>query len=183
MLRMIYNLLDISRSEDGALQVQRSELDLAASVRDTCHLMARRAEERRQILEVSLPNDALMMWADPDLMRRLIENLLDNALRYTPARGRVRVTADASGDHVELRIADEGPGIPEAQRSRVFEKYARLDRPDDRAQERFGRGLGLTFCKLVVEGHGGTIAIEDNAPRGACFFVRLPSMAAKLANG
>ncbi len=175
MLRMVYNLLDISRSEDGALNLQRTQVDIRASIRETCQLMARRAEERKQLLDVSLPDEGLTLWADADLIRRLVENLLDNALRYTPSRGRVRVSARSLGNEVELQIADEGPGIPEADRAKVFEKYARLDRPDDQAQQRFGRGLGLTFCKLVADAHAGAIYVEDNSPRGAVFCVRLPA--------
>jgi signal transduction histidine kinase len=75
-----------------------------------------------------------------------------------------------------LSVADGGPGIPEAERERVFEKYAQLDRADDRAQQRFGRGIGLTFVKMAVEAHGGRIWVEDRAVRGACFQIRLPKV-------
>ncbi len=163
MLRMVYNLLDISRSEDGALKLQRSEIDLAACLRDTCQLMARRAEERKQRLDLSCPTEPLKLWADPDLVRRLVENLLDNALRYTPSRGRVHVEAQVVAHDVEIRISDEGPGIPDQDKAKVFEKYARLDRPEDQAQQRLGRGLGLAFCKLVVDVHAG--AIEQPLPQ------------------
>ncbi len=175
MLRMVYNLLDISRSEDGALNMQRVEVDLCACLRDTCQLMARRAEERKQKLEVHCPDEPLKLSADADLLRRLVENLLDNALRYTPSRGRVQVIAQRVGQDVEIRICDEGPGIPEDDKAKVFEKYARLHRPEDQAQQRLGRGLGLTFCKLVADVHAGSIRVEDNTPRGACFCVRLPA--------
>jgi two-component system, sensor histidine kinase and response regulator len=175
MLRMVYNLLDISRSEDGALKLQRGEVDLAACLRDTCDLMARRAQDRKQSLEISCPDAPLKLWADADLLRRLVENLLDNALRYTPSRGRVRVSAHVIERDVEIRISDEGPGIPTEDKARVFEKYARLQRAEDHAQQRLGRGLGLTFCKLVTDVHAGSIRVEDNVPRGACFCVRLPT--------
>lgn len=174
MLRMVYNLLDISRSEDGALKLHRADVDIVASIRDTCQLMSRRAEERKQTLVVELPSDPLTVFADGDLLRRLVENLLDNALRYTPMRGRVSVMARVDQGELEIRVADGGPGIPDADKSKVFEKYARLDRPDDQAQKRFGRGLGLTFCKLVADVHAGSIRVEDNAPKGACFCVRIP---------
>lgn len=174
MLRMVYNLLDISRSEDGALKLHREEIDLAANVRSTCQLMARRAEERKQTLDIDVPEAPVKLLADADLVRRLVENLLDNALRYTPRRGLVRVSVRVKDDACEIRVADSGPGIADADKARVFEKYARLERTQDQAQQRFGRGLGLTFCKLATEVHAGTIRVEDNPPEGACFCVSLP---------
>lgn len=116
----------------------------------------------------------MRLLADADLLRRLMENLLDNALRYTPMRGRVAVSLRVLPESVEIQLADGGPGIADADKERVFEKYARLDRPDDQAQRRFGRGLGLTFCKLVADVHGGSIRVEDNTPKGARFCVTLP---------
>ncbi len=174
MLRMVYNLLDISRSEDGALKLHREDSDLAAIVRTTCQLMARRAEERKQTLEVDVPEAPVNLLADADLVRRMVENLLDNALRYTPKRGIVRVSLRLKDDLCEIRVADSGPGIADADKAKVFEKYARLERTQDQAQQRFGRGLGLTFCKLATEVHAGTISVEDNVPEGACFCVSLP---------
>ncbi len=174
MLRMVYNLLDVSRSEDGALALRLCDVDVGESISDTCRLMARRAEERKQTLEVLLPAEPLTARCDADLVRRLVENLLDNALRYTPSRGRVTVSARCLGSDLEIRVSDGGPGIPEQARTRVFEKYARLDRAEDQGQQRFGRGLGLTFCKLVADAHGGTIHIEDHPPQGATFCVVLP---------
>jgi signal transduction histidine kinase len=102
----------------------------------------------------------------------VLQNLIDNALRYSPENGTVRLISRATAEHVELRVIDEGPGIPEEARATVFEKWSRLARGVDQAV--VGRGLGLAFCRLAVGAHGGTIEIEANTPRGAVFVVRLP---------
>jgi len=140
--------------------------------------MSRRAQDKRVAVEVLGPSEGICFDCDPDLIRRVLENLLDNALRYTPSRSTVQlgVGLGAKGE-LMLSVADGGPGIPEAERERVFEKYAQLDRPDDHAQQRFGRGIGLTFVKMAVEAHGGQIWVEDRAVRGACFQIRLPPAA------
>ncbi|MFM2421020.1 MAG: hypothetical protein RL385_5743 [Pseudomonadota bacterium] len=131
----------------------------------------------RVAVEVLGPSEGICFDCDPDLIRRVLENLLDNALRYTPSRSTVQLGVGV-GEQGELMlsVADGGPGIPEAERERVFEKYAQLDRADDRAQQRFGRGIGLTFVKMAVEAHGGRIWVEDRAVRGACFQIRLPKV-------
>jgi two-component system, sensor histidine kinase and response regulator len=174
MLRMVHNLLDVSRAEDATLALTMSALDLTSLVQKTCALMSRRASEKRVQLSADAPPHPLLLSADQDLTRRLLENLIDNAVRYTPAQGRVMVVLRDAGEELALTIADEGPGVPPEQRERVFEKYAQLDRTADREQQRFGRGIGLAFVKLAVQAHGGRIWIDENKPRGARFEIRLP---------
>jgi two-component system sensor histidine kinase/response regulator len=178
MLRMVHNILDISRGEDAGLALHRERTDVAGLLERTRALMSRRAQDKRVAVEVLGPSEGICFDCDPDLIRRVLENLLDNALRYTPSRSTVQlgVGLGAKGE-LMLSVADGGPGIPEAERERVFEKYAQLDRPDDHAQQRFGRGIGLTFVKMAVEAHGGQIWVEDRAVRGACFQIRLPPAA------
>jgi signal transduction histidine kinase len=103
-----------------------------------------------------------------------VENLLDNAIRYTPTGGRVELAVHDQGESVQISVADGGPGIPEEERARVFEKYAQLERTVDKAQKRFGRGIGLSFVKMVVDAHQGQIYVRDNPPRGARFDIALP---------
>jgi signal transduction histidine kinase len=115
---------------------------------------------------------ATTVQADIDLLRRVLENLLDNAIRHAPSGSRVRVVASPAQDGVELRVADAGKGIAPEMRDKVFERFVQVD--GSAVASRSGRGLGLTFCKLAVESHGGSIWIEDAAP-GAVFCVRLPN--------
>jgi two-component system, sensor histidine kinase and response regulator len=110
--------------------------------------------------------------ADRDLLRRVLENLLENALRYAPKASRVSLSALMHPDEIELRVADQGKGVPENLREGIFERFVQLD-SGDRTAPRTGRGLGLTFCRLAVEAHGGRIYVEDASP-GAVFCIRLP---------
>ncbi len=169
MRRMILNLLDISRSEDGTLVPQPVELDLAELVDATCAGLRRRAGDRGVHLASSIAPGTIAR-ADRDLLRRVIENVIDNAIRYAPWGSEIAIAAARDRDGVELRIADLGPGIPPGQRDRIFDKYAQVAPGEAPAT----RGLGLTFCRLAVEAHGGTIRVEPNTPAGSVFCVRLP---------
>lgn len=174
MLRMVHNLLDVSRAEDATLALSLAPVDVCSLAQKTCTLMARRAEERRVRLSAEVAAEPLVLSADADLLRRLLENLLDNAVRYTPPQGSVRVMVREVDAELALSIVDEGPGVPPEQRERIFEKYAQLDRKADRDQQRFGRGIGLAFVKLATQAHGGRIWVEENAPRGTRFELRFP---------
>lgn len=175
MLRMVHNMLDVSRAEDATLSLRLEEVDVASLVQQTCTLMSRRAEERRVGLTIEVSEKRLPLLADNDLLRRVLENLLDNALRYTSAGGHITVRAAQRDGELALSIADQGPGIPAEHRERIFEKYAQLDRETDHAQKRFGRGIGLAFVKLAVQSHQGRIWVEENQPVGSRFEIRLPA--------
>jgi two-component system sensor histidine kinase/response regulator len=174
MQRMVLDILDVARAEDVGLTLHREPVELVGLLRRAAALMAHRAEERR--VRVGVETACPELWAriDADLMRRVIENLLDNAIRYTPSAGRVVLLAQDLGALALLGVADGGPGIPAEERERIFDKYARLERSVDRAQQRFGRGIGLSFVKMVVTAHGGEIAVRDNLPHGARFEIVVP---------
>jgi two-component system sensor histidine kinase/response regulator len=179
MVRMVMNLLDISRSEDGALVPHMSEFDLTALLGEVASEMERRIEDKDQKLALAVAPDVRAMRADRDLVRRILENLIDNAYKYGPRRATIRVEATllpagAGGapDTVELRVRDEGEGIPVAFRQKIFEKYARVEGRSAH-EVRNSHGLGLVFCRRAVEVHGGEIWVEENAARGSCFCVRL----------
>lgn len=173
MHRMVMNLLDISRSEDGTLVPKLIEMDLRALVEEICGAAKRRAEERTITLKREV--DVSTIRADKDLLQRLIENLIDNGIKYTPAGGTIDIRAQRGTDGaVELRVSDEGQGVPVEYREKIFEKYVQLDR-DIETHARTSRGLGLAFCRLAAEAHGGRIWVEENRPKGSTFCVRLPS--------
>jgi len=109
---------------------------------------------------------------DEDLFRRTLTNLVENATRYAPPETCVRITATRLGKEAELRVADEGSGIPPEMRERVFDAFTQIEHGGMSAMRR-GRGLGLTFCKRAIEAHGGRIWVEDAGP-GAVFCVRWP---------
>jgi signal transduction histidine kinase len=169
-LRLVLNLLDIAKSEEGRLTPARTAVDLDALVSDVLGALELRASDAEVRLEQTLEVNELP--GDPDLVRRVLENLVENAIRHAPEGTAVRVSATAVHDGVELRVADAGAGIPPESRDAVFERYVQLGADEGRTV-RPGRGLGLTFCKLAVEAHGGTIRIEDAAP-GAVFCAFFP---------
>jgi len=178
MGRMVMNILDISQSEDGSLASDLGDVRLAVLIDEVQRHVGQRARQEGLSLEVTLALDDDKIHADRDLVRRVLENLLDNSIKYASAGSVVHVDVRGPVDldgvaGVEMRVRDSGPGIPEEYRTRIFEKYFQLER-DVSAHRRVSRGLGLAFCKLAVEAHGGKIWVEDNRPQGSCFVVQLP---------
>lgn len=167
LLRMITNLLDLSKADEGRLVPARQPISLAALFGQVVNEMQPRARQVRVALAAAATEATAS--GDPDLLRRMLENLVDNALRYAPEESAVTLSAAAIGGEVELRVTDAGPGVPEEQRARVFERFVQTEQ----APARNSRGLGLAFCKVAAEAHGGRIWIEDAAP-GAVFCIRLP---------
>ncbi len=172
MQRMVLNLLDISRSEQGALVPRLSDVDVPSLLNEVLGVMSRRADERQQKISVELSPRVKRHVVDRDLLLRLLENLLDNALKYSPPGGTIKVEASTADGYLEFCIRDEGPGIPGAYRERIFEKYVQLE-DNTVSLARTSRGLGLVFCRLAAEAHGGRIWVEDNEPRGTAFRLRL----------
>lgn len=172
--RMVMNLLDISRSEDGELVLRLQDVDLAALFQRACMRQKVRARLRRQTLRCQVDPGGQRLLADAELLSRLLDNLIDNAIKYAPADSHIELLARPLPDQrtLEIRVSDEGPGIPPAQRERIFEKYVQLDPHVDSRWA--GRGLGLAFCRLVAEAHGGRVFVEDNTPRGSAFCLQLP---------
>jgi two-component system, sensor histidine kinase and response regulator len=167
MQRLVMNLLDVSRSEDGALVPHIERFDLSQLARDIVAQLSRRAAERQQSIEA--PTGSLSVTSDCALIRRLLENLLDNCLKYAHTGSQISVELEATPDGLMLRVRDNGPGIPADQRHKVFDKYIQLGQ-----QISGSRGLGLTFCRVAVEALGGSIWVEENRPHGSCFCVNLP---------
>ncbi|HVR62785.1 MAG TPA: hybrid sensor histidine kinase/response regulator [Polyangia bacterium] len=183
MLRMVMNLLDVSRSDDGALVAHMADFDMPALLEEIASEMRYRLADKNQRLAVSISDQVGRLQADRDLVRRIIENLIDNAHKYGPGGSGIGISVGAGLDArrpdapevVEVRVSDEGRGIPDEYRHRIFEKYVRIE--DGQGGERSSsHGLGLLFCRRAVEVHQGSIWVEDNHPRGACFCVRLPAL-------
>lgn len=174
LTRMISNLLDISKADGGRLAPQLSEIDLPALVDQVLSELGVTAEERHVGLRRSL--EAERIRADQDLFQRVLTNLVENAIRYSPARAIVTVAARNVPDGTELRVADAGRGIAPEMREQVFSPFVQIENGDSLVATPGGRGLGLTFCKVAVEAHGGRIWVEDAGP-GAVFCVRLPNVA------
>lgn len=170
LLRLIFNLLDISKSDDGQLGAQRMRVDLDRVAREVLDAVSVSARVAGVLLSAEL--ELHQLDADPDLLRRVLENLLDNAIRHAPSGSVVSLGAAPAGTGAALLwVADRGPGVALEMRERVFERFVQVESSERLL--RSGRGLGLAFCKLAVLAHGGKIWIEDNEP-GALFRIELP---------
>jgi two-component system OmpR family sensor kinase len=171
--RLVQQLLDYARLEPGVPSAPLAPLDVAPIVREVVGSHAARAEELAVDLGADAPDPAPIRGCEPEL-RSLIENLVDNALRYAPPGGAITVGARPLGGEIELSVIDSGPGIPVAERARVFERFHRV--PGDATP---GTGLGLSIVKKIVERHGGTISLADAHPGaarpGLAVRIRLPA--------
>jgi signal transduction histidine kinase len=163
LLRMITTLLDIAKADEGQLAPVRSQIALDGLVDRVVAELDVRAQSAGIRLERQL--DAAVITADPELLRRVLENLVENAIRHAPEGSAIQITSRAREHGVELCVRDGGAGVPSEQRERVFERFVQAGEAT-----RSNRGLGLAFCKLAVEAHGGKIWIEDASP-GAAFCI------------
>jgi signal transduction histidine kinase len=166
MLKMILNLLDVESLEDGRLSPSLDRLDVSELVALAVEEADLGARHRKVSLIVDAPDEG-WIHGDPVLLRRVVDNLVSNAVAHSPLGGKVEIRVRVREEGVEVSVADEGPGVPEGFRDRVFEKYQQVELR--RSGVTANRGLGLTFCRLAVEAHGGTIWVES-APRGGALF-------------
>ncbi|MFG1616508.1 DUF4153 domain-containing protein [Nonomuraea wenchangensis] len=165
--RLVAQLLDLSRLDSGARLIEAEAVTLAPLVDQA----VREAGLAREDVAIRAEVPAgLVVRADPDLLAQVLANLLDNAVRHSPPGGVVTVSGTAHGAGVRVAVADHGPGIPEAERGRVFERFSRLD--SGRAADSGGAGLGLAIVKDIVELHGGAVRIGEGA--GCRMVVELP---------
>jgi signal transduction histidine kinase len=169
LLHLLEALLDISAAEGGALRLDRSRFDLRALAERAAALYLEVAEEGGIAVVLALPAP-VEIEADAIRLGQAVNNLVDNALKYTPRGGRVvlAVAADAAG--AVLTVTDNGPGVPAAERPAIFGRLYR----SDASRSRRGFGLGLSLAKAIVEAHGGTIMVDEAPGGGARFTLRLP---------
>jgi signal transduction histidine kinase len=123
-------------------------------------------------VETNLP----AIWVDQDMIRRVLINLLENATKFTPAEGKITIGAKNEGEWVRLWIQDTGPGIPADAQGAIFNKFIRVpaERRQSTDQMPKGLGLGLAFCKLAIQAHGGRIGVESELDAGSCFYFTVP---------
>lgn len=175
LLDLINALLDISKLESGQLLLSPSPVNVGELLRDTVTRLLPLADEAHITIEIAVAPALPPLYVDAGLIERVMYNLLDNAIKFTPDNGRVRLWARLDPEHTPaamlVGVSDTGPGIPPEAHSRLFEKYQQIPSVVGR---RSGTGLGLPFCKLAVEAHGGQIWVESQVGKGSTFVVRLP---------
>ena len=174
MIRLVEDLLELARSESGTVPLRRERFDLGEIATSTVNAFAPRAEALGIELELDAPGPVAVD-GDRGRLTQVTVNLLDNALRHTPAGGRVTVALGREGDAALLRVHDTGTGIPFVDLPRIFERFYVVDRSRARSREHGGTGLGLAIAKHLVEAHGGTLAVDSVYGRGSTFTMRVPA--------
>jgi two-component system sensor histidine kinase KdpD len=165
--RLVGNLLDMTRLESGRLRLRR-EWHSAEELVGGALARMERALARHHVV-TNVPADLPLVPVDALLVERVLVNLLDNAVKYTPAGATIWLSASAGGGALEIEVADDGPGLPPGQEEKVFEKFFRAS-----SSQRRGFGLGLAICRAIVAAHGGRIRAENRAAGGVAFRFTLP---------
>jgi signal transduction histidine kinase len=167
VVQMIAQMLDVSRMEAGSLPLERARTDLGEVATEMLAKHRPIAGTRQLILDLPAP---VIAEVDADIIRRVLANLIGNAIKFTRSDGLLRVAVRAEGPNVRVEVRDNGPGIAADQHAKIFEKFGQVQ--DTKAH--LGTGLGLTFCKLAVEAHGGRIGVESAPGAGSTFWFTLP---------
>ncbi len=188
LLGMINDLLDISKMEDGSVSLEKSAVSLPEIVAESFRQVASLVQDKELTLAAQIApeiaerlSDApIRLDADADKVRRVLVNLLGNAIKFTPRSGTITVSACLKPDRqaVVVRVRDTGEGIPKEAFVRIFEKFGQVQ--TRKAGRMMSTGLGLTFCKLVVEAHGGRIWVESEPGEGSSFYFTLPTTASDI---
>ncbi len=172
VLTLIESLLDISHFESGGIELKLETINLNALATETVAEFIPQAVEAGIIMRTEIEVSLLQVQGDRTLIQRVLVNLLDNALKYTPEGGQISVSGEPlHEDSVLLCVSDTGPGVPDDYREEIFQRFAQV--PGSQGRRR-GSGLGLTFCRLAVEAHGGKIWVEPRPGGGSRFVFRLP---------
>jgi PAS domain S-box-containing protein len=173
LLSLVNAILDLSRLESGQMPLQRNALTLTSLIADISQLLAPLAAAKGQCIDLIVSSDLPEVLADADLMGRVLQNLIGNAIKFTPEGGRISVSAQPYADlpgYMQIAVSDTGPGIPEDIHDRLFEKFV------TGANRENGSGLGLAFCRLVVEAHGGQIWLDSDSVPGTTFKLTIPAI-------
>jgi len=168
--RMVKSLLDLERLEEGQAILARKNTKLHNLLSDAVELVYPLAREAEQTLALELDDNLPMLVVDPDMILRVLTNLVENAIKHTPTGGKITVRAQIRDSAVQISVIDTGPGVPSHFRQEIFDKYFRIkyvNAPN-------GVGLGLAFCRLAIEAHGGDIWVDSDDDGGAVFAFTLP---------
>jgi PAS domain S-box-containing protein len=172
MQDLIDSMLDVSRLEQREVPLNRTQADVDELLRAVDDQLDAMAKAKGVKLQFAVQGKTPAAWLDQDMIRRVLVNLVTNAVKYSPRQGQVDVVASEQDGCLRFSVADEGPGIPDEYQWRVFDKFARVQVKDAAP----GVGLGLAFCRLAVEAHGGRIWVESTSGQGSTFLFTLPLM-------
>ena len=170
MIEMVSSLLDVSKMESGEMRLNPSECDLAAIAAEVIGKLESLKGDKQLVLEV--PEGPATFVCDAELVPRILQNLVGNSLKFTPEGGEVRVELVPGEEKFRVAVHDTGPGIPADYKDKIFEKFGQVDMREHK--QKHSTGLGLTFCKLAVEAHGGEIGVDSEVGKGSTFWFELP---------
>ena len=169
--RMITDILQAAKGQGARFEIHPQNLDLKDLSFDILNRLKRQYQAKSQQIEIDIPNDLPKVYADPDRVRQLLANLLDNAIKYTPDGGKIQIIAlHRTTQKVQVSIADDGPVIPKENQTHIFDDQFRLKR--DEATD--GYGIGLSLCQRIVRAHYGQIWVDSAPGEGSCFNFTLP---------
>ena len=172
MQRLISSLLDINQLESGQPITNQKMVEVNGMIKDALDTIQPTLQGKQQVVEINLPPPGTMVWVDEDMIRRVLINLLDNATKFTPMLGKMGIQVEDLGENVRFCVQDSGLGIPAEASEAIFEKFRRLN--SDGSPKGFG--LGLAFCRLAVQAHGGRIWLNSEEGRGSRFYFSLPTV-------
>jgi signal transduction histidine kinase len=179
MVRLVDDLIDVSRISTGRLAIKKERIELQAVVRNAVEIVAPLIEKRGHALQIDLPTQPVWIDADPTRLAQVFSNLLNNAAKYTDQGGNIAFEAKLEDAAVTVRVTDNGIGIPAEMLATVFDMFTQVDKSLERSQA--GLGVGLTLARRLVELHGGTLEARSGGQgQGSCFMIRLP-LAADIA--
>lgn len=170
LMVMVTSILDVSRLESGQMPLDLRPCDLNSVVREAAGAVDAILGGRS--LSIVLPNTPAAAVCDREIVGRILTNLLTNAIKFTPPGGAVEVRVQENGSRLRIAVEDQGPGIPPEHRERIFDKFGQVQH--GARTQKYSTGLGLTFCKLAVEAHGGEIGVESEVGRGSTFWFSIP---------
>lgn len=175
MVDMVAAILEINRLESGQVPLDQKPISLPTLISKVVRTQSNLAKNKNIDLDLETAGDLPLAWADGRLFERVLQNLLDNAIRFTPTNGKIKICASLESPRSNwllVSVSDTGPGIPEDDQDRIFQKFTTA------RHEQSGTGLGLAFCKMVVDAHGGRIWTENNETEGTTFYFTLPPLPA-----
>jgi len=172
LVQMVNELLDLARIEGGAAEQHFQPVDMAGVINGALERLRAFAERQEVTLTADLPSDLPLAWGDDERLGQVLVNLLHNAVKFSPRQTTVTVAPRVAGTLLAVEVRDQGAGIPAAEIDRVFERFYKVDKARQRGMG--GTGLGLAIARHIVEGHGGTIAVESEEGHGATFTFTVP---------
>ena len=170
---MVTAILDLSKLEAGEMQLDRAPVSVEEVICEVQEGAASLLSAKSLEVDLDLPPDLPHVLADRECLRRTLVNILGNAMNFSPSTTTISISARPEDKSVKVSVSDRGPGIPQEDQARIFEKFGQIH--SRQSGRKYSTGLGLTFCKMAVEAHGGEIGVDSQEGQGSTFWLRIPA--------